>query len=339
MPALVINKPHLNQVGFVTAKPPLFFCPQRTTVISSQHKNQQIRKKIMRNWLEYIPFIAFATFVRILPRAVAFSFGKRLGRLARSFQSRRVKISYDSLQHAFPEMSHDQINQTIGDMFEHLGISFVDMLRIDRYHGQKDLDRYFEISNKEHLDEALALGRGCIILSGHVGFWEAGSFFLPQLGFKPGIVAKPMRNPLVDAYFSRMRESSGTHIINSRKGARAILKSLQQNNLVCILLDQHLSGPGSVSAPFFDRPAHTTTIITQMATKYQIPVITAFSYRQPDNTYKCQFSKMFLLEGDLSEENIMENTTMLNKRIEDAIRPYTSQWFWLHRRWRPCCEE
>ena len=76
-----------------------------------------------------------------------------------------------------------------------------------------------------------------------------------------------------------------------------------------------------------------------MATRYEIPIITAFAYRQPDNTYWCDFSKMFLLEGNLSEENILANTTLLNQHIEAGIRQEISQWFWLHRRWRSCCEK
>ena len=293
----------------------------------------------MRNRLEYILFICFATLVRALPRTLAFNLGKQFGQVARHFQSRRVTIARDNLQNAFPDMPAEEIAKTIKAMFRHLGIGFVDMLRIDLYRGQQDLDRYFQIKDKENLIEALELGRGCIIVSGHVGFWEAGTFFMPMLGFTTEVVAKPMRNPLVDAFFTRLRQAKGTQIINSRKGARGILKSLQKNHAVALLLDQHLSGSGSVCAPFFGRPAHTTAIITQMATRYHIPIVTAFSYRQPDNTYRCHFSKRLFLEGDLSEENVLTNTTLLNQMIEDGIRQDISQWFWLHRRWRSCCEK
>ncbi|NIQ12105.1 MAG: lysophospholipid acyltransferase family protein, partial [Gammaproteobacteria bacterium] len=101
----------------------------------------------------------------------------------------------------------------------------------------------------------------------------------------------------------------------------------------------HIGGKGSVSAPFFDRPADTTTIITQMATRYQIPIVPAFVYREDDDTYSCNFSPMILLEGDLSDENVLRNTTLLNQITEEGIRKKKSQWFWLHRRWRPCCEK
>ena len=121
----------------------------------------------MLKWLEYAPFITLASLVKVLPRELALSLGKWLGQIARHMQGRRVKIAHENLQKAFPEMSSEEISGTISEMFKHLGISFIDMLRVDQYSGQQDLDRYFEINNKEHLAEALELGRGCVVLSGH----------------------------------------------------------------------------------------------------------------------------------------------------------------------------
>ncbi len=291
----------------------------------------------MRNVLEYILFICTASLVRALPRTTALSLGGWLGQLARHLQKRRAEIARENLQRALPELSPAEVSAAIGRMFKHMGICFVDMLRLDKYHGQRDLERYFSVNGIENLQEALALGRGCLIITGHIGFWEAGTFVLPQTGFAFEVVAKPMRNPLVDAFFARMRQASGTTLINSHNGARNILKSLKNNHVVGLLLDQHIKGPGSVAAPFFGRPAHTTTIITQMATRYRIPIVTAYSYRRPDNNYEIRYDKMFFLEGDLSEANILANTTLLNQKLEQGIRHDISQWFWLHRRWRQCC--
>jgi len=293
----------------------------------------------MRNWLEYIPFLITANLVRALPRKAALALGAALGALARHLQPRRVRIATDNLRHALPDLTTEEIQATIDKMFVFLGQGFMEMLRLDMYRGEQDLSHYFQINGRENVDAALELGRGCIILTGHVGFWEAGNILIPKLGLPFGVVAKPMRNPHVDAYFSRLRTAAGSYIINSRKGARGILKALQDNHCVGILLDQHIKGPGSVKAPFFSQPAHTTTIITQMATRYQIPIVPAFAYREPDQTYRCDIGEMFLLQGDLSEQNIFDNTTLLNKIIEDGVRRNISQWFWLHRRWRPCCEK
>jgi KDO2-lipid IV(A) lauroyltransferase len=250
---------------------------------------------------------------------------------------RRAAIARENLNLAMPELSPQQVTETIQGMFRHMGISFTEMLRLDRYERRHDFEQVFKVQGLDHIQAALALGRGCLMVTAHVGFWEAGTFILPRAGFNFEVVAKPMRNPLVDAYFKRMRQASGTSLINSRKGARAILRALQDNHVVGLLLDQHLKGPGSITAPFFGHPAHTTTIITQMATRYRIPIVTAFCYRLSDNSYQCSFDEMFFLQGDLGAANILANTTLLNQKLEQGIRRGISQWFWMHRRWRTCC--
>ena len=82
-----------------------------------------------------------------------------------------------------------------------------------------------------------------------------------------------MRNPLTDSYFLRMREAAGGYIINSRKGARRILKALQQNHLLGVLMDQHAGRSQGVQVPFFGRPAWTTPIIAELAMKYRVPIV------------------------------------------------------------------
>jgi len=288
----------------------------------------------MRNWLEYIPFILIAKLVRALPRRLALALGRQLGGFGRLLQPRRVRTARANLERAFPEKSAQEIESLVREVFVNIGLGFIDMLRLDLFNGREDFERYFTLEGEEHLKAALAEGRGAILLVGHVGFWEGGNFFMPTLGYPFGVVAKPMRNPHIDAYFRRMRESKGTYIIDSRKGARRILKALQSNHLVAILMDQHIKRSEAVCVPFFDRPAYTTPIIAQLAMKYRVPIIPAFAYRNPDDSYRAVIKPMVYLEGEVNEETVQENTALLNRCLEDGIRPAIGQWFWLHRRWR-----
>jgi len=288
----------------------------------------------MRYWLEYIPFLTIATILRLLPRGAALALGCRLGALARHLQPRRAKIADDNLHHAFPEMATPEREDLVKRIFQNMGLGFIEMLRLDKFDGRKDLEKFFTIEGIEYVHEALALGRGCILLTGHLGFWEAGNYVFPILGIPTGIVAKPMKNPLVDAYFRRMREAYGGYIIDTHKGARRIFKALQNNHAVGILMDQHMPRSQAVRVPFFGRPAYTTPIITQLAMKNQIPVVPAFSYRNPNNTYRIKVSPMFFLEKDLSDEGVVANTALMTQKIEAGIREDISQWFWVHRRWK-----
>jgi KDO2-lipid IV(A) lauroyltransferase len=288
----------------------------------------------MRNWLEYLPFIIMAELVRSLPRRTALTLGKHLGTLGMWLLPGRRQLSRSNLARAFPEKTATEREAIMREMYAHLGTGFVEMLRLDLLRGAAELKRDFFVEGEEHVRNALAEGRGCILLTGHIGFWEAGNFIFSSLGYPIGVVAKPMRNPLIDNYFLRMREAAGGYIINSRKGARRILKALQQNHLVGVLLDQHAGRHHGVQVPFFGRPAWTTPIIAEIAMKYQVPVVPAFAWWVPGHRYRLEILPGLQLKGELTAERIRDNTALLTRHIEDAVRRDPCQWFWLHRRWR-----
>jgi len=288
----------------------------------------------MRNWLEYLPFIAVAKLVRALPRHAALVLGRRLGLFARWLQPRRQKIARDNLARAFPEKSVAEREAILRTMYAHLGTGFIEMLRLDLLREAADLERDFVVEGEEHLRQARAEGHGCILLTGHVGFWEAGNFIFSKLGYPIGVVAKPMRNPLIDRYFLLMREKAGGYIINSRKAARRILLALRQNHCVGILLDQHAGRKQGVQVPFFGRPAWTTPIIAEIAMKYDVPIVPVFAWWLPDHRYRLEILPPFKLPGEPTAAQIVANTALLTSHIEAAVRRDPSQWFWVHRRWR-----
>lgn len=288
----------------------------------------------MRNWLEYILFILFARVVRALPRRSALALGRTLGSCGRLILPGRTKLARTNLKRAYPDKSRAEIDAVLKQMFRYLGMGFVEMLRLDLLRKDAGIARDATVIGEEHLRAALAEGRGCILLTGHLGFWEAGNFLFSQLGYPIGVVAKPMRNPLVDRYFLRMREAAGGYIISSRQGARRILKALQQNHFVGILLDQHAGRRQGVKVPFFGRDAWTTPVIAEIAMRYRVPIVPAFAWWEDNDRYRLEISAPFTLDGEQTHENVVANTALLTRVIEEAVRRDPAQWFWVHRRWR-----
>ena len=289
----------------------------------------------LRFRLEYALVLLLAPLVRGMPRQLSLRLGGWLGRQVYWLLPSRRRLADRNMQLALPELSDSERHEKVRKMFEHVGISGMEMLRLDMFRPHsEDLQRYFELVGVEHLREAYALGRGVLLLTGHVGFWEIGTFVVSDHGFPIDVVAKPMKNLLTDRYINRMRESYGARVLNSKKGARRILKSLQEGRGVAILLDQHISPPGAVQVDFFGRKAFTTTAITNMAMKYQIPVVPIFVHRQPGFRYQFAAEPMMILENGDDPELVQKNTQLLTDRIEAAVRLNVSQWFWMHKRWR-----
>lgn len=293
---------------------------------------KNLKPVLFRHRLEYAALLGVAPLIRTLPRPVALRFGRRIGSLSRWFLPERRKLAEDNVSQAFPDWPPQQVTALVKRNFEQLGMCAVDSLRLDLLPLDKP-EEYFEMRGVEHLREAQDLGRGVILLTGHLGFWEAGNYLFPALGVPLDTIAKPLKNRLTDAYFYRIRTFFGADIINSRKGARQILKSLQSGRAIGLLLDQHISPPGSVPVDFFGRKAYVTTAITNMAMKYRIPIVPTFCLRRPDNRYDVWIEPLVLLEGE-GEAALAENTQYLTSIIEQAIRQDPGQWFWMHKRWR-----
>lgn len=283
---------------------------------------------------EYFALRVVSAIVRRLPRKSALTFGRVLGRLTMKVLPSRYRMARENMALALPELSAAEIENSVRKNFEHIGICGVEMLRLDMFQpGHKDAEKYIIYEDLDLLQEALMLNRGVLLLSAHLGFWELGSFALAEHRIQFDMVAKPLKNPLADCYFAELRKSFGAEILNSRKGARRILRSLRANHVVGIMLDQHISPPGSVAVEFFGRKAFATTAIANMAMKNQIPVVPVFCLRQPDNRYKIWAEPMLLL-GGTGEDAVIANTQRLTDIIEAAVRKDISQWFWMHKRWR-----
>ncbi|PLY01219.1 MAG: hypothetical protein C0622_07615 [Desulfuromonas sp.] len=288
----------------------------------------------LKHKCEYLLLRLTAAIVRRLSPRAALTAGRGLGLLALRFLPRRRALAMENLRQAFPDMSSTELEQILRKNFAHMGANGIEMLRLDMYRpGSSDLKERFTVEGVENLREALAMERGAILLGAHIGFWETSPFVLSEYGIGLDVVAKPMKNPLADNYFARLRETYGTEILNSRKGARRILQSLRKGRVVGLLLDQHISPPGSVVTEFFGRRAWTTTAITNMAMKNQVPVVPVFSLRGEDGRHHMWIEPLLILEGE-GNDAVRENTQRLTAIIEAAIRRDPSQWFWVHKRWR-----
>jgi len=291
-------------------------------------------KIALKHKLEYYGLRALAALIRRLPHEQAVIFGGRLGILAGLLLKKRRLLTEDNLRRAYPEWDERKVRVTSWANFQQLGMGSVEMLRMDMLScDPADIEQHFDLVDFKYLQEAVDLGRGVVALTGHFGFWEAGHYVVPVLGMQCDSVAKPLKNPLADEYFTNIRKAFGARVINSRHGARKIVKALQSGSVVAILLDQHISPPGSVVTEFFGRKAYTTTAIANLAMKRKIPVVPMFCNRLPDGRYRIWAEPMLFLDGD-GEQAVAENTQKMTSIIEAGVRRDPSQWFWMHKRWR-----
>ncbi|MCE3255056.1 MAG: lipid biosynthesis lauroyl acyltransferase [Rickettsiaceae bacterium] len=249
------------------------------------------------------------------------------------------KISVNSLARkniaqSLPNLSNAEIDGVIDDMWDNLGRIVGEFPHISNLSGK-------ELGNFVSLDEESAKNieyikknfNGGIIFSAHIGNWEIGPKIFLENGMNVKTVYRPLNNPLVEDMTAKMRKVE--LISKSSKGSKQIINEIKDGNYVIILADQRTSD--GILVPFFNRPALTTASIAKLALKYNVPLIPARSIRI-GREFKflvkvekpIEFQKTDNINGDF----VAHLTTIVNQKLEEWIKQYPSQWFWVHDRWK-----
>src|SRR5574340_1497502 len=173
------------------------------------------------------------------------------------------------------------------------------------------------------------------MLSAHLGNWELSAAAFSIL-IKPLLVPyRPLDNPLLENLIYDVRSSTGNIIIPKEKSMMKMLRALQKNGIVGILIDQNMARYEGVFVEFFHRPACTTDGLAQLALLTSAPVFPVFLVRINKGKYRFVVGDEIevLNTGDWNSD-VAANTQNFTRAIEKAVRRCPEQWLWLHNRWK-----
>ena len=114
------------------------------------------------------------------------------------------------------------------------------------------------------------------------------------------------------------------------------MAAMKKGETVGLLMDQNMTPPQGVFVNFFGIPACTASGLARVALHTDAAVIPAFTIWDPVlRRYLVHFDPALTLirTGD-AERDVIENTALFTKVIEDYVRQYPDQWLWVHKRWK-----
>lgn len=250
---------------------------------------------------------------------------------------RQKKVARESLRIAFGEgKTEDEIEAIVKRCFSNLGRGMIELIYIMEHPAMIKQKAIFE--GKEHLDRALAFGKGVILVSAHFGSFPLMLLRLAQEGYKVNAIIRPVRDEIAEKYFSDKRERLGIHTIYAHQRKQCVdtsIRVLRDNQIVFIPLDQHFGSAGGVYVDFFGQKAATATGPVVFAQRTQAPILPIFIVRQPDDTHKIIIDSPITIEAkSTDEETVQFNVGKITQVIEKYIRIYPEEWSWMHRRWK-----
>lgn len=263
-----------------------------------------------------------------LPWALQRSLGRGLGLLLRVFARKRLQVVRTNVQLCFPEQDKAWRKALVRDNFSAVGIGVFEFARA-WWGSVAPLRKNARITGVEHLQRALASGRGAILISGHFMTLEICGRLLcdhvPLAGmYRPHDTAamewavKRGRLRYADAMFGRDE-------------LRPALRYLKKGGALWFAPDQDTLRGENVFVPFFGEPARSLTSTHQLARMSGATVLAFFHRREADGSYSLEVKPPF---ENFPSTNATADTARVMAEIEAMARAAPAQYLWMHKRFK-----
>jgi KDO2-lipid IV(A) lauroyltransferase len=282
---------------------------------------------------EYAVARALEKTVSTLPEKAADRLGRRVGSLLHGIGVRRDTVE-SNLRLAFPDKPDPWIHETMRQAYAHLGREAAAMMRLSRLDPQAVVERTIT-TGWDQLEEALAIGRGVLLVTGHYGNWEIAAAAVAARGVPIAAIVRRQGNRIVDERLQQLRRNLGVETIYQGQAPSRVPRILRANGVVGIVGDQDARKSG-VFVPFFGRPASTHRGPALFAMRLGAPVFSCIARRLPgdDIRYEVKGERVEFNPAGVLDDDVRSLTAELAARLERQVRVAPEQYFWFHKRWK-----
>lgn len=271
--------------------------------------------------------VVFAQLHRLPIRVMAW-LGSAAGSLAYWLLPHRRRVTLRNLELCFPELSVAERTRLAKKNFRVLLRSFLD--RAYTFHGPQELlEKTVTLKGAHFIDEVL--DRPIILFMPHFAGIETGSARI-VMRYKTVIIYKKKKKNLV---IENWRNAGRTRFndpktIPTQAGIRAFIRAMKPGIPVFYLPDIDGGRRHSIFVDFFGIPAATITSLPRLAKitgAAVIPVIV----EQTETGYVTHIHKHW---ENFPTDDIVADTTRMNRFIENEIRKKPESYYWFLRRFR-----
>lgn len=283
---------------------------------------------------EYAALRGAVAAVERLSFAHAGTIGDWVGRLGYRPLGIRRSVVERQLTAAFPGKAPAEIERMARAAYGHLGRTSIETAILPSYTASEIIDLFEDVQGWPLVEEAIGLGHGLILVTGHLGNWELGGAYLAARGLPIDAVARHMANPLFDRYLTSTRQRIGMTVVHDDQAVRRVPRSLRSRRAVAFLVDQGTVGLASTWVPFFGRYAKTPRGPAVFALRFAAPIVFGVALRAPSGRYRLAFEPIPVLDTGDRDADVERIVAAYTEALERWVRRAPEQYFWHHRRWK-----
>lgn len=265
-----------------------------------------------------------------LPLWLARALGYLLGSVAFLLPSRFRDVTRKNLELVYPDSSATSREQLARSSMKQTCQAMFEMPVVWNRSMQWLQQKTFTIHGEDLLKQAVAEGKGVIIIAPHIGNWEVLGLSLSRFGPVTSLY-QPPDNAALESVVKRGREKSGARLMpTTQRGVAAVLRALRLGEITGILPDQVPDTQGGDFAPFFNQQAFTMTLIYNLIQKTGATALLGYAKRVPGG-FEMVFAEA---PKTLYSADQAESLSALNAMVEQSIADVPEQYQWEYKRFK-----
>ncbi|MCE9581329.1 MAG: lysophospholipid acyltransferase family protein [Planctomycetes bacterium] len=217
-------------------------------------------------------------------------------------------------------------------LLRNYGMFLTDYFRIPAMKPSWMKSMFWPLQGMEHIDAALAAGKGAILATAHLGNWELGGIAMRMRGLGVTAVAVPdSLNVAVTQWRDEARRGHGIEVVNVATGLMAPLelaRALEANRVVAMLVDRNFVESDPVELDFFGRKAKFPRGPALLSQATGAPILPAFVIMGAKGKYVAEVGTPIRCpEEGTKRERTAVTTRKLVDVLERKIRENAEQWY------------
>jgi KDO2-lipid IV(A) lauroyltransferase len=285
-----------------------------------------------RYWASWLT-ILFTRCLCLLPLNTLLVFGQWMGNITANsgLLKRRRHIAAVNVGLCFPELSPEQQRQLVTDI---IASTYLGMLETaySWWASDEELDERTDFEGVALIEAAQAEGKGVLLIGSHFTTLDLAGRLL-RLKVDVDSSYQKQKNPVFDYCILKYRLKRFTNMVE-KKQMRRLIKLVKSGRAMWYATDQDFGRKNSVFAPFFGHQTATISTVGTLLklTKAKPLYFSHYRVGKGKNTrYLIRVTDPF--EGKFNDDDV-NNATVLNSVIEQAVRVSPAQYLWVHRRFK-----
>lgn len=267
-------------------------------------------------------------------RRGALLYGRILGGLAYALGVRVRKRTLSNLRIAFPGRSEEEIHTIAREAYRFTARAAFEFIRGGTDDPQSLKERFVYGRGVDEFCLAAREGAGVILVVGHLGNWEyLAHAIVLGLGLKLNAFAAVQANEVADRMITKLRTRFGAKFIAPRmNNSPDMVRAVRRGEIAGFVADQN-AGSRGLFVPFMGQIASTHHGPAVYAGLTQAPAFFGIAIELPDGKYKIEFMPLGKCPSR-EQKDVLLFTANWVRVLEENVRKYPEQYFWMHNRWK-----